>query len=67
MLQVQTESAKVSDLQRGRRLVGSWTLDLTPHAGRNVVPRGPSTQSLKSILGDSATRKMLILVWSLQS
>ena len=41
MLQVQGESAKVSDLQLGRRLVGSWTLDLTPHAGRNVVPRGP--------------------------
>lgn len=67
MPRVQSESATVSDLHVGRRVVGSWTLDFTPHAESNVVANGPGTQSLKSILVNSATRGTLILVWALQS
>jgi hypothetical protein len=67
MLRVQAEGAAVSGLHVGRRLVGSWTLDLNLRAERNVVPGGPGAQSLEPVLIDSAARGMLILVWALQS
>jgi hypothetical protein len=66
MLRVQAERAAVSGLQVGRKLVGSWTLDLKPRAERNVVPSGPGAQSLDPILIDSAARATLILIWNLE-
>ena len=39
MIQVQAESAAIVDLHVGRRLVGSWTLDLKPRAERKCSER----------------------------
>jgi hypothetical protein len=66
MLPVQAQGAAVSDLHIGRRLVGSWTLDLKSRAERNVVLSGPGAQSLDPSLIDSPARGKLILVWALQ-
>jgi len=55
-----------SGLHVGRRLVGSWTLDLNPPVKRNVVPTGSGAESLELSLIDPAGRQALILVWALQ-
>ena len=56
----------VSGLRVGRRLVGSWTLDLKPPVKRNVVPTGSGAESLELSLIDPAGRQTLILVRTLQ-
>ncbi len=57
----------VSGLHVGRRLVGSWALDLTPPLKRNVVPTGSGAESLELSPMDPARRQTLIFVWTLQS
>jgi hypothetical protein len=66
MRQLQVEGAAVSGLHIGRKLVGSWTLDVKAGA-KKCVPSGPGAQSFKSTPIDPAARGTLILVWALQS
>ena len=67
MLRTLPESEAVSGLHVGRRLVGSWTLDLKPSVERNVVRTGSGAESLELSPIDPAGRQMLILVCTLQS
>ncbi len=65
MLRTQHESVAVNGLHVGRRLVGGWTLDLTPPVKRNVVPTGLG-EPLEFSPIDPAGRQTPILVWTLQ-
>ena len=65
MRQLQVEGAAVSELHIGRKLVGSWTLDVKAGV-KKCVPSGPGSV-FKSTPIDSAARGTLILVWALQS
>ena len=66
MLRAQSEIVAVSDFHAGRRLVGSWTLDLEPPVKRNVGPVGSCAESLELSAIGPAVRETLILVWALQ-
>ena len=66
MVRAERNTVTVSDLNVGRKLVGSWTLDLDPPTQRNLVAGEPGAQ-LEANRIDSAGRRTLILAWSLQS
>jgi len=57
----------VSGLRVGRRLVGSWTVDLKPPVKGNVVPAGSGAESLELSPIDPAGHQTLTLAWTLQS
>jgi hypothetical protein len=67
MLRTLPESEAVCGSHVGRRLVGSWTLDLKPSVERNVVRTGSGAESLELSPIDPAGRQMLILVCTLLS
>jgi hypothetical protein len=62
MFRAQSESGAVSGFHVGGRLVGSWTLDLTPRQKKRSC--GRVTSELGATV--SAMRDALILVWTLQ-
>jgi hypothetical protein len=66
MFQAQSEIVAVSDFHAGRRLVGSWTLDLEPSFKRNVVPAGSRAESLELHAIGPAVHETLIFVWTLR-
>jgi hypothetical protein len=66
MFQAQSEIAAVSGFHAGRRLVGSWILDLEPSVKRNVVPARSRAESLELHAIGPAVHETLILVWILR-
>jgi hypothetical protein len=66
MFQAQSEIVAVSGFPAGRRLVGSWILDLEPSVKRNVVPVGSRAESLELHAIGPAVHETLILVWTLR-
>jgi len=66
MLRAQSEIMAVSGSHAGRRLVGSWTLELEPPVKKNVVPAGSRAGSLELSAIGLTVRETLILVWTLQ-
>ncbi len=66
LFRAQSEIVAVSGFHVGRRLVGSWTLDLEPPVKRNGVAAGSRAESLELGAIGPTVHETLILVWTLQ-
>jgi hypothetical protein len=66
MFQAQSEIMAVCGFHAGRRLVGSWILDLEPSVNKNVVPAASRAESLELRAIGPSVQDTLILVWTLQ-
>jgi hypothetical protein len=62
MFQARSEIVAVSGFHAGRRLVGSWMLDMEPTVKRNVVPAASRAESLELGAVGLTVQDTLILV-----